>query len=208
MHIPDSVLSNTICTATATASLAAIAISAYKIRKNPDHIDVKMLALVSAFVFGAQMLNFPVTEGTSGHFIGAALLTFLFGPAVSILAMSVILSLQCFIFADGGVTALGANIFNMAVVTSLVASAVKTVLGEKLNVGLVVMIGAYLSILAAALACSFQLVYSGFSVLPAVLDGMLSIHNLIAGYEALITFGSLYFIALLSGKPMNATGVS
>ncbi|MET1125109.1 MAG: energy-coupling factor ABC transporter permease [Archaeoglobaceae archaeon] len=115
MHIPDGYLDPSIA---ATFYILSMAVIAYSIRKTkvlPQHFGV-----VAAAIFAAQMLNWPIPGGTSAHFVGGALAGILLGPYAGCLAMSVVLIVQCLVFADGGITALGANIWNMAVVNVFV----------------------------------------------------------------------------------------
>ena len=84
-----------------------------------DERRVPLLGVTAAFVFAAQMLNFPVAGGTSGHFLGAALAAILLGPWLACLSLAVVLGVQAFVFADGGITALGANVLNMGVIGAL-----------------------------------------------------------------------------------------
>ena len=89
-----------------------------------DERRVPLLGVIAAFMFAAQMLNFPVAGGTSGHFLGAALAAMLLGPWLACLVIAVVLGVQAFVFADGGITALGANVLNMGVVGALLAGLV------------------------------------------------------------------------------------
>ena len=98
-----------------------------------DEAQVPLLGVVAAFVFAAQMLNFPIAGGTSGHFLGATLAAVLLGPVAACLVMSVVITIQALAFADGGISALGANVFNMGILGALIAgfllaAAVRTML--------------------------------------------------------------------------------
>ncbi|MEA2229912.1 MAG: cobalt/nickel transport system permease protein, partial [Solirubrobacteraceae bacterium] len=119
MHIPDGFLDARVAAATGVAAVAAVG---YGLRKADETLDdrrVPLLGVTAAFVFAAQMLNFPVAGGTSGHFLGAALAAILLGPWLACLVIAVVLATQAFVFADGGITALGANVLNMGVVGAL-----------------------------------------------------------------------------------------
>src|SRR5512145_1942343 len=124
MHIPDGFLDARTLVTAAGLSAVGLAIALRAVRRNLPPRRVPLLGLAAAFVFAAQMLNFPVAAGTSGHLIGAALAAVLLGPAAAIVAMTAVLLLQALMFADGGITALGANVLNLAVIAPLVAYSV------------------------------------------------------------------------------------
>ncbi len=119
MHIPDGFLSAEVAAACAVPAAGAVAYGLRRASRELDERRVPLLGVTAAFVFAAQMLNFPVAGGTSGHFLGAALAAILLGPWLACVVMSVVLVTQSFVFADGGVTALGANILNMGVIGAL-----------------------------------------------------------------------------------------
>ena len=107
MHIPDGFLSTEVALACAVPAAAAVGIGLRQANRTLDERRVPLLGVTAAFVFAAQMLNFPVAGGTSGHFLGAALAAILLGPWLACLALAVVLGVQAFVFADGGLTALG-----------------------------------------------------------------------------------------------------
>lgn len=116
MHIPDGFLSPPVWATLDALSLPAVGWMAHRAQKDTEESTVPLLGVMGAFVFAAQMINFPVGLGTSGHLVGAALLAMVLGPAAAAVVMTAILVVQAFVFQDGGVMALGANIFNMAIV--------------------------------------------------------------------------------------------
>ena len=120
MHIPDGFLSPEVAAACAVPAVAAVGYGLRRASRDLDERRVPLLGVTAAFVFAAQMLNFPVAGGTSGHFLGAALAAVLLGPWLAAVVLSVVLVVQSFVFADGGVTALGANVLNMGVIGALV----------------------------------------------------------------------------------------
>ena len=119
MHIPDGFLTTDVALACAVPAAVAVGIGLRKANVDLDERRVPLLGVTAAFVFAAQMLNFPVAGGTSGHFLGAALAAILLGPWLACLTLAVVLGVQAFVFADGGITALGANILNMGVIGAL-----------------------------------------------------------------------------------------
>src|SRR5215218_9068734 len=120
MHIPDGFLDPGVAAATGVVAGGAVAIGLRRAEATFDERRAPLLGVTAAFVFAAQMLNFPVAGGTSGHFLGAALAAILLGPWLAGLVLAVVLVVQSFVFADGGVTALGANVLNMGVIGALV----------------------------------------------------------------------------------------
>src|SRR5690349_21906998 len=119
MHIPDGFLSPEVAAVTGVAAAGAVTHGVRRANATLDERRVPLLGVTAAFVFAAQMLNFPVAGGTSGHFLGAALAAILLGPWLACLVMTVVLAGQAFFFADGGITALGANVLNMGVLGAL-----------------------------------------------------------------------------------------
>jgi len=152
---------------------------------------VPLLATTGAFVFAAQMLNFPIGGGTSGHFMGAAVVAALLGPWSACLVMSLVLVIQCFGFADGGLTALGTNIFNMGIVGGFGSYLIMRALRSVLPAGrggylAAAALSSWVSIVMAAAACSIELAFSGTSPLVLVLPAMVGTHAVIGIGEALI----------------------
>jgi cobalt/nickel transport system permease protein len=116
VHVPDGFLDATTSLATGVVAAAAIAVALKGARRELDDRTAPMAGLVAAFVFAAQMLNFPVGAGTSGHLVGGALAAVLVGPFTAALCLAVVLVVQALLFADGGITALGTNITLFSVV--------------------------------------------------------------------------------------------
>jgi cobalt/nickel transport system permease protein len=209
MHIPDGFLSPEVAAACAVPAAGAVAYGLRRASRELDERRVPLLGVTAAFVFAAQMLNFPVAGGTSGHFLGAALAAILLGPWLAGLVLSVVLVVQAFVFADGGITALGANILNMGVIGALVVGglmvATRRVLGR---VGMgssrgvllaVAGAGAWLAVVAGSAACAVELAISGTVPLGTVLPAMLGVHVLIGAGEAAITVAAVS--AVLSTRP-------
>ena len=124
MHISDGFLDAKTSVVTAALAVAGIAFALSEVKRSLPPRKMPLLGLAAAFIFAAQMLNFPVVAGSSGHLTGGALAAILLGPGPAVVVMCAVLILQCFLFADGGVTALGANLFNMAVVAPCVGYSV------------------------------------------------------------------------------------
>src|SRR6478752_7438937 len=120
MHVPDGFLDAPTSAVTGVVAVAAVGVALVKARNELDDRTAPMAGLVAAFIFAVQMLNFPVAAGTSGHLLGGALAAILVGPYTAVLCVAVVLLVQGFFFADGGLTALGVNITIMGIVTVLV----------------------------------------------------------------------------------------
>lgn len=194
MHIPDGFIDIPTSAAFAGASAVAVAGAVKGARRQLSEQSAPLAGLTAVFIFAVQMLNFPVAAGTSGHLIGAALATVLVGPYAAALALAVVLIIQAFLFADGGLTALGLNIFNMSVISVWVSFAVFLLLKKifpKTKSWLVVaaFVSALVSVPAAAIGFVIQYAIGAnatFSV-SSVLSAMVGTHILIGIGEAIIT---------------------
>ncbi|MFA6410975.1 MAG: energy-coupling factor ABC transporter permease [Candidatus Buchananbacteria bacterium] len=156
---------------------------------------IQQTAVVAAFIFACQMVNFPVSNGTSGHLLGGVLAAMVLGPWLGMLAITGVLAVQALVFGDGGVLALGANIFNMAVVGTiggyyLYLLAVKIFKNKNISIAL----AAWFSVILASTACALELAISKTISLNLVLPAMFFIHALIGLGEALITVFALKFL--------------
>jgi cobalt/nickel transport system permease protein len=209
MHIPDGFLDAEVAAAAAVAAGGAVAYGLRRADRTLDERAVPLLGVTGAFVFAAQMLNFPVAGGTSGHFLGAALATILLGPWLACLVLAVVLLVQAFLFADGGVSALGANILNMGVVGALGAGLVMGVAMRVLPRTRRAFLGAaavasWLAVVAGSIACSFELALSGTVPLGTVLPAMVGVHALIGVGEAVVTVAAVS--AVLASRPDLVAG--
>lgn len=157
-----------------------------------------LMGLMSAFIFAAQMVNFPVLGGTSGHLLGGVLAAVLLGPYAAPIVMACVLIVQCLLFQDGGLTALGANMFNMAIVGTIggyvVLRLVQQVLTGRRGFFIAVFIASWVSILLSATVCALELALSGTVPLKIVLPAMALIHAIIGLGEAVITVMVVHLI--------------
>lgn len=194
MHVPDGFIDAPTSAATGVVAAAAVAVSLRGARRELDERTAPLAGLVAAFIFAVQMLNFPVAAGTSGHLLGGALAAILVGPFTGVLCVSVVLLMQGILFADGGLTALGVNITDMAIVTTVVSYAVFRVLVKVLprgrrSVTVASFVAALVSVPAAAVA--FTLIYAVGGTtdvsLGKVATAMIGVHVLIGLGEAVIT---------------------
>lgn len=203
MHIPDGFLDAK--TAASAAALSACGLG-YALRRVKSEIEprrIPALGLSAAFLFAAQMINFPVAGGTSGHLVGGALIAVLLGPSAAIIVVTTVLVVQCLLFADGGLLALGANIFNMAIVSSvvgyLVSRATEGILGGLRGKVAAMAFAGWCSAVAASLCCAAQLAWSRTVAWEVALPAMVGVHMLIGIGEGLIS--ALVLLAVLRTRP-------
>ena len=199
MHIPDGFLNIATVATTYAVSAGGVGNAVRIANKKLGERQVPLMGILAAFIFAAQMLNFPVAGGTSGHLIGAALAAILLGPWASVLIMSCVLLAQCLIFQDGGLLALGANIFNMGIVASFsgyyLYRLVTSLLGNSRRGKLIgSFIGAWGSVFLASIVCAIELAVSGASPIGVALPAMAGIHALIGIGEGLITSAVLSLV--------------
>ncbi len=200
MHIPDGFLSLILSLILWIISIAAIFMAIRKFSKGENSHKLPLMGVLAAAIFAGQMLNFNVVGGTSGHLLGAALATILLGPWEAVLVMTSVVSVQAIIFQDGGLLALGANIFNMAVIGVNVSYAVSQLLSKVLKKGKWALgtrgfLSGWTSIFIAALAAGLELAISGTSPANVAVPAMAGIHALIGIGEGLITLAALVFIS-------------
>jgi cobalt/nickel transport system permease protein len=196
MHIPDGFLSLIMSIAFWVITALTVGIAITKTNKTLGEKQVPLMGIMAAFIFAAQMLNFPVAGGTSGHFLGGALAAIVLGPWAGILVMTPVIALQGLLFQDGGLLVMGANIFNMGILTAVIGYGLyRGALNQNKTVRLAVAgIAAWLSTVTAALLVSLQLWLSGTSQLQIVVPAMLGVHVLIGLGEAVVTVAALAFI--------------
>ena len=192
MHIPDGFLNVGTVAATLVVSAGGVGNAVRVANKKLGEKHVPLMGILAAFIFAAQMLNFPVAGGTSGHLIGAALAAILLGPWAAVLIMSCVLIAQSLIFQDGGLLALGANIFNMGIVASFsgyyLYRLVVSMLGKNRRGQLIGgFVGAWGSVFLASIVCAIELAVSGTSPIQVALPAMAAVHTLIGIGEGLIT---------------------
>ena len=194
MHIPDGFIDIPTSAAFGTLALSGTAIALKKAKSEVDDRTAPMAGLTAVFIFAVQMLNFPVAAGTSGHLLGGALAMVLVGPYAASLAITVVLGVQALLFADGGLTALGLNVFNLSVIAVLVSFLVfklmvKILPKAKSVIPLAAGIAAFVSVPISASAFTLQYAIGGNGTAPVetVFIAMLTTHLLIGIGEAVIT---------------------
>ncbi len=191
MHIPDGFLDVKTWAALDVASAGILGLSSYKAARKLQEKAVPLMGVTAAFIFAAQMLNFPVAGGTSGHFLGGVLAAVLLGPWAGFIVMAAVLIIQALVFQDGGILALGANAFNMGLVAAmggyLVYFATTRLIKGRGGILAGSFIAAWLSVVAASLACAVELAVSGTAPLSVTLPVMVSVHAVIGLGEGIIT---------------------
>ena len=212
MHLPDGFIDVPVAAAAGVIAVVGIGVCLRRASSELDDRTAPMAGLVAVYIFAVQMLNFPVAAGTSGHLLGGALAAILVGPYTGALAVSVVLSVQALMFADGGLTALGLNITNMAFVTVAVAWPVFRLLARTLPRRrpawtASAFVAALLAVPAAALAftAEYALGGAGTFTVGSVLTAMVGTHVLIGVGEAAIT--ALTVGAVLAVRPDLVYGV-
>ena len=203
MHIPDGFLSAPVAAGYGLAAALGLVLACRQARRVPARAGSALLGVSAAFVFAAQMVSFPVAAGTSGHLLGGALVAALLGLPRAIVVMAAVLFVQCFVFADGGVLALGANVFNLALVNCVVGSCVyRLTRGREPSPTRRVAslaFAAWCSTLAASASCAEQLALSGIARLSLLFPPMLGVHALVGVGEAVIS--ALVFATVLRLRP-------
>jgi len=200
MHIPDGFLSLPVSLVTWAFSLLLIVISLKRVEKDYQEKAVPLMGVCAAFIFAAQMINFPIPGGTSGHLLGGTLAGILLGPWAGSLVMTVVFIVQALLFQDGGLTALGANSFNMGLIGTFggyyLYKVVRSLFGFSRWRGMAMgtAISAWASVVIASFMCSVQLAVSGTVPLQVALFAMLSWHFVIGIGEALITLAAVSYI--------------
>ena len=197
LHIPDGFLNLVVSLVCWAITVVMVSLAVSRTNKSLGEKQVPLMGIMAAFIFAAQMINFPVAGGTSGHLLGGALAAIVLGPWAGMLVMTAVIAVQGLLFQDGGLLVMGANILNMGLLTTAIGYGLyRSVVSKSQTTRLVIAgIAAWLSVMAGALATSLQLWLSGTSNLQTVMIAMLSVHALIGIGEALVTVSALAFIS-------------
>jgi cobalt/nickel transport system permease protein len=206
MHIPDGFIDGTTSAGVAVVAAGGLGATLRRAGEVLDERRVPLAGLVAAFVFAVQMLNFPVASGTSGHLLGGALAAVLVGPAVGAVCVTVVLAVQALLFADGGLSALGLNVLNMALVTAFGGYAVfvlmrRVVSRTPSSVVAVAGVAAAVSVVLSALAFTLEYALGGTGTasVATVAGAMVGVHVVIGVGEGVIT--ALVVGAVLATRP-------
>lgn len=203
MHVSDALISPPVAIAGGALACSLIAIAAKKMKDDQRPDIVPLMGVLGAFVFAAQMINFSIPgTGSSGHLIGGILLSAILGPWCAFITLCSILIVQCLIFADGGLLALGCNIFNMAATSCLIAYPLiyKPIVKNSLSpakISIAAILSSIVALEIGAFAVTLETELSGITALPfkSFVVFMLPIHLVIGFIEGLVTASLLIFIA-------------
>jgi cobalt/nickel transport system permease protein len=187
MHIPDNFLSTPVWASLDALSIPSVALLTRRAGRELDDARIPLLGVMGAFIFAAQMINFPVGIGTSGHLVGGALLACMLGAAPAALVMTAIIAIQAFVFQDGGVLALGANVFNMAIAGVLAGYLPIHLWGRTKFRKQAIFAGAFLSVMASASLALGELLISGIAMPRPVILISLALFAMSALIEGAIT---------------------
>ncbi|GAB4146846.1 MAG: energy-coupling factor ABC transporter permease [Cyanobacteria bacterium J069] len=200
LHIPDGFLNLPISLITWAISLVLIVLALRQVQSEYQERTVPLMGVCAAFIFAAQMINFPIPGGTSGHLLGGTLAGILLGPWAGTLVVTVVFIVQAVLFQDGGLTVLGANIFNMGLIGTFLGyylyRSVRSAVGFNTWRGMAAgtAVAAWVSVVVAAVICAFQLAVSGTVPINVALPSMLGWHVPIGIGEALITVAAVSYI--------------
>ena len=212
MHIPDGFLTGHV---PEIGWVLAFVFIIFALRRAPSlgGRQVPLITIGAAFIFAAQMMNFPVTGGTTGHLVGAVIIAILAGPWNAVLTLSIVVAIQALLFQDGGTMALGVNIFNMAVICTFTGYGVYKLITSRFgettrNQFVGAALAAWTSVVVASIVVSVQLAISGTSPLDVALPAMLRVHALIGIGEALITVAVLALVMKIQPELMHTSSAT
>lgn len=207
MHIPDGFLNIPVITTTYMVSAGTLTLIWKKIQRQFSEQSIPRVAILAAFIFIVQMINIPISGGTSGHLLGGFLAALLVGPYVGIFLISLVLTVQMFVFQDGGLTALGANILNMGIASitgsyflyRFIFSRFKKDFQKSPLRTVTIFFCAWLAVEIGAVLCGFELSLSGLANWKIVVGLMAGVHAIIGILEGVMTV--LIFRAIQKLRP-------
>lgn len=203
MHLPDSILTNSVCTITLVSGAAAFGTATYISIKKAKETKALRVGLVTALIFAFQMLNFPIGSGISGHFIGAAFAVATLGFSFGLFSMGMVVLIQALFFGDGGISAFGANFINMALIPGMLTFYTLKLFNSHKTSGfkyLIYFLVSFTSVIAASFACGLTILpVSGYGA-AITSKAMVLVHSKIALGEALITTALLFRVRSWSEK--------
>src|SRR4030067_517754 len=198
MHIPDGFIDLKTAVTTGAISAGGVAASIYKIKKIFKAKTIVLMGMMAALIFALQMINFTIPGGTSGHLVGGALVAITLGPYAGVLVLTVVLVVQALVFMDGGVIAIGSNVFNMAICgvlgAFLIYMLLKKISKSKVMFYTAAAIASWFSVVFASFFAALELGVSGTYAMGVTLKAMVLVHMIIGVGEALITTAIIVFI--------------
>lgn len=205
MHIPSGFLEPEVWIPMGAIAAGGVALAVKKTGEELDERRTPVMGVMAAFIFAAQMVNFPVLGGTSGHLMGAALAVAVVGMWPGIVIMTAVIIMQALLFQDGGIEALGANVFNMGILGCYISGPMIG-LGRRFGVRTTYVLMAaagWLSVVGAAVLCAVELALSGTSPLRVVLPAMTAVHAVIGIFEGVVTVLAFRFICSVKSDIVN-----
>lgn len=214
MHIPDGLMDPRVAAAGWLAAMLMLALTVRVLNRRIDDRQLPLMGVLAAGIFVAQMLNFPVGGGTTGHLVGAALASILLGPYAGMAIIAVILVIQCLLFGDGGITALGLNFLNMGVIGCLTGYYAHRAFPDRYKTA-GVFAAAWLAVFLGALACALELSASSaisggtYGVTAAIAIPTMTIYHAVIGVgEAVITTGILAYLGHVAPEMLEMPKVT
>ena len=211
MHIPDSMLHGAVCPVTAGLSLAGVAVAACLCQRARQKPTASGFGAVTALVFAGQMLNFPILNGSSGHLVGGVMAAAMLGVPFGVLSLSLVVAIQSLVFSDGGVSTLGANVLNMAIIGAGMGGFIYARLEKKMQAFgslAALAVASWASIVLASLAASVELASDGKIAFLTVAPAMVGVHGLIGIGEALITMACVSMMPAMKAGPSDRNAVA
>jgi len=191
MHIPDGFVDLKTVITTSVVAAGGLGTSIYKVKKIFKARTIAIMGVLAALIFALQMINFSIPGGTSGHLLGGALSSVIAGPFGGSIILAVVLIVQALIFNDGGITALGANIFNMAIIgvfsSYLIYFFIRKISRSKINFYIAIAVASWLSVVFASTFAALELGISGTYEMGITLKAMILVHMITGAAEAIIT---------------------
>ena len=198
MHIPDGFLDLKTVVTTSIVSAGGLGASIYRVKKIFKARVIAIMGVLAALIFALQMINFSIPGGTSGHLLGGALSSIVAGPFAGSIILSVVLIVQALIFNDGGITALGANIFNMAIIgvfsSYLIYYLIRKISKSKVNFYIAIAAASWFSVVLASFFAALELGISGTYEMAVTMKAMVLVHMVIGAGEAIITTAIIAFV--------------
>jgi cobalt/nickel transport system permease protein len=205
MHIPDGFINPEIAIVMFIVAIGFLVLAWKKVRQTYSSSFASVIGISSAFIFAAQMINYPIALGTSGHLVGGTFLAVLLGPWAGMLSMTIVLLMQALFFADGGLMAFGANAFNMAIIGALSFYVVKYMNRNPKSIksfASSVFAASWLSVVVGAIACAVQIglssMFANAGGIAVTIPAMLSWHIIIGIGEGAITMSLLVALKRLN----------
>jgi cobalt/nickel transport system permease protein len=199
VHVPDGIIATGVWVTLDVVAVGGLGVAVKKVEAQLDERNVPLMGVLGAFIFAAQMLNFPVGFGASGHIVGGVLAAVVLGPFTGAIVISSVLIIQALLFQDGGLTVLGVNILNMGLISTLLGypiyRGIHRLGGESDRARYAgVFAAGWIAVVLSAVALSIELAVSGVANFTTILLGLVAIHAIIGLFEGVITVAVLRYV--------------